>query len=51
MRAFPVTNTYTLDNPTPQAGVQFGYSVALTDSKAIIGAIFDDVARTNAGAA
>lgn len=43
---------HTLDNPTPQAGANFGKSVAIDGNNAIVGAWQEDsVGETNSGAA
>jgi hypothetical protein len=40
-----------LYNPTPAAGDQFGYSVAVSGNTAVVGAIGDDTQNANQGAA
>jgi FG-GAP repeat len=41
----------TFRSPSPSAGAQFGYSVALVGSNVLVGAPFDDAGGTGAGAA
>ena len=41
----------TLNNPTPAAGDQFGFSVAVSGSTIVVGAHRDDTGATDAGAA
>lgn len=42
---------HTLNNPTPQAGDQFGASVAISGTRVVVGAMYDDAGATNAGSA
>lgn len=42
---------WTLDNPTPASGDQFGWSVAVSDNYVVVGAILDDTTAEDAGAA
>ena len=42
---------HTINNPTPEYGDQFGYSVAISGNNSIIGARLDDTGANNAGAA
>jgi FG-GAP repeat len=41
----------TFKNPTPEAGDLFGYSVAISGNKVIIGAFLDDTGATDSGTA
>jgi len=41
----------TLANPTPEVDDQFGVSVAVSGSRVVVGANFDDTGATNAGSA
>jgi hypothetical protein len=47
----PFDLAQTIRNPSPGAGAQFGYSVALVGQNVLVGAPFDDTAGTDAGAA
>ena len=42
---------WTLNNPTPEAGDQFGYSVAVSGNTVVVGAPYDDTGVTDSGAA
>ena len=42
---------HTFLNPTPAAGDQFGWSVAISGDKVLIGAQFDDAGARESGAA
>jgi WD40 repeat protein len=42
---------HTLNNPTPQLSDQFGYSVAISDNRAIVGAYLDNTGATSTGSA
>ncbi len=41
----------TLNNPTPAAGDQFGYSVAVSGSTVVLGTPYDDTGATDSGSA
>ena len=41
----------TLNNPDPQTDDRFGWSVSISDSNALIGAVFEDTGANNAGSA
>ena len=41
----------TIQNPTPAAGDQFGWSVSISGDKVLVGAIYDDTGANDAGAA
>ncbi|MEY2407458.1 MAG: hypothetical protein QOF48_128 [Verrucomicrobiota bacterium] len=47
----PNTPVYTLRNPTPANGDYFGVSVAISGTRAVVGARFDDTAALNSGSA
>jgi hypothetical protein len=47
----PTVPVATLDNPGPAASDHFGYSVAISGTKVVVGAYFDDTDATNAGSA
>ena len=49
--ATPTVPVAILDNPTPAGGDKFGYSVAISGSRLVVGAFQDDVGATNAGSA
>ncbi len=40
-----------IENPTPDPGDQFGWSVAMSDGQLVVGAIGDDTIASNSGAA
>jgi len=42
---------HTLENPRPAFGVDFGFSVSISDSYIVVGAYNDDTTGTNSGAA
>lgn len=42
---------YVLPNPTPVSGEYFGYSVAISGTRVVIGALFDDTGASDAGSA
>jgi hypothetical protein len=47
----PTVPFLTLPNPGPAAGDNFGFSVAISDSRVVVGAYLDDTGATNAGSA
>jgi sulfur relay (sulfurtransferase) DsrC/TusE family protein len=47
----PTVPVTTLSNPGPAAGDHFGYSVAISGTRVIVGAYFDDTDATNSGSA
>ena len=49
--ATPGVPLFTLNNPTPAAGDLFGYSVAISGMRVVVGAFQDDTGATNAGSA
>ena len=49
--ATPGVPLFTLNNPTPAAGDLFGYSVAISGMRVVVGAFRDDTGSTDAGSA
>jgi Ca2+-binding RTX toxin-like protein len=49
--AQPATVTWTLTNPTPESGDYFGHTVAMDGNYIIVGAVADDTAGADYGAA
>ncbi len=47
----PTIPFFTLPNPGPAAGDNFGFSVAISDSRVVVGAYLDDTGASNAGSA
>ena len=47
----PTVPVATLNNPGPAAGDQFGFSVAISGTRVVVGAPFDDTGATDAGSA
>ncbi|MEQ1933603.1 MAG: hypothetical protein ABL962_06960 [Fimbriimonadaceae bacterium] len=47
----PAVSIASLDNPTPSASDQFGYSVGISGTRVIVGAVFDDTGATDSGSA
>ncbi len=50
-RATPSVPVLTLNNPAPNATDQFGIAVALSGTRAVVGAYLDDAGATNSGSA
>ena len=49
--ATPEVPAFTLNNPSPDTNDQFGFSVAVSGSRVVIGAWLDDIGASNAGSA
>jgi hypothetical protein len=49
--ATPTVPVATLNNPSPGTTDWFGYSVAISGTRVVVGAIFDDTGATDAGSA
>ena len=49
--ATPTVPVATLNNPDPTTGDQFGISVAISGTRIVVGAYFDDTGATDAGSA
>ncbi len=49
--ATPTVPSVTLNNPNPAAGDQFGYSVAVSSTRVVVGVNLDDSGAVNAGTA
>jgi hypothetical protein len=47
----PTVPVATLNNPAPAAGDEFGWSVAISGMRVVVGAILDDTGATDAGSA
>jgi FG-GAP repeat len=49
--ATPTVPVATLNNPSPAADDQFGYAVAISGSRVVVGSMFDDTGADNTGSA
>ena len=47
--ATPTTPAVTLNNPAPGVNDWFGYSVAISGTRVVVGALYDDLGATDAG--